>query len=226
MKRLPTLFTAVGRETLILAAIFFLSGCSLPRITMLHDPLTAGEHDDLGQIYESEGKPDLALEQYREALEQDRKHVPSLLLLGDLMFRSKNFAGAESALTKAAALDPKNGDICNNLAWVYIQTGTKLTKGRDLITRALALTPDHRPYYLDTFGMLLLKQGNAEDAIPALNESIATLPKDRSDLLAEVQGHLAEAYKATGNVVKYQEALQQQRKLQNNPVSDRPLHGR
>ncbi len=215
MKRIQQLFAVVGRETLIIAAIFFLSGCAIPRITILHDPLSAGEHDKLGGIYESQGKPDLALEQYRDALKQDKKHVPSLLLLGDLLYRMKDYAGAESALKKAVGLDPKNGDACNNLAWVYIQTGAKLIKGRELIIRALTLNPDHRPYYLDTFGVLLLKLGNAGEAISALNESLATLPKDRRDLLAEAQGHLAEAYKATGNDVKYQEALRRQKELQN-----------
>ncbi len=215
MKRLQQLYIAAGPWALITAAVFFLSGCSLPRIIVLHDPLSAVEHDNLGRIYESQGKPDLALEEYREALKQDKKHVPSLLLLGDLSYRTKDYAGAEAAFAKAVKLDPKNGDACNNLAWVYLQTGTKLEKARGLIARAMTLTPDHRPYYLDTLGVLLLKLGNTGEAISALNESLATLPKDRRDLLAEAQGHLAEAYKAGGDEARYQEALQRQRELQN-----------
>jgi Tfp pilus assembly protein PilF len=214
MKRLRQLFTAMYPPALVIAAVFFLSGCSLPRIIILHDPLSAEEHDNLGRIYESQGKPDLALEQYREALKKDKKHVPSLLLLGDLSYRTKDYEEAEEAFTKALKLDPQNGDACNNLAWVYIQRGTKPEKARELITRAMSLTPDHRPYYLDTLGVFLLKQGSAGEAISALNESLATLPKERRDLLAEVQGHLAEAYKATGNDAKYQEALERQKELE------------
>ena len=216
MKRIQQLFASLGPGAfIIIITAFFLSGCSLPRIIVLHDPLSAGEHDNLGRIYESQGKYDLALEQYREALKQDKKHVPSLLLLGDLSYRTKDYASAESAFTQVSRLDPKNGDACINLAWVYIQMGSKLEKARELINHALIVTPDHRPYYLDTLGVLLLKLGNAGDAIAALNESLSTLPKDRRDLLAEAQGHLAEAYKATGEEVKYQEALQRQRELQN-----------
>jgi tetratricopeptide (TPR) repeat protein len=214
MKRLRQLFTAMYPPALVIAAVFFLSGCSLPRIIILHDPLSAEEHDNLGRIYESQGKPDLALEQYREALKKDKKHVPSLLLLGDLSYRTKDYEEAEEAFTKALKLDPQNGDACNNLAWVYIQRGTNPAKARELITRAMSLTPDHRPYYLDTLGVFLLKQGSAGEAISALNESLATLPKERRDLLAEVQGHLAEAYKATGNEAKYQEALERQKELE------------
>jgi tetratricopeptide (TPR) repeat protein len=214
MKRLRQLFTAMYPPALVIAAVFFLSGCSLPRIIILHDPLSAEEHDNLGRIYESQGKPDLALEQYREALKKDKKHVPSLLLLGDLSYRTKDYEEAEEAFTKALKLDPQNGDACNNLAWVYIQRGTNPAKARELITHAMSLTPDHRPYYLDTLGVFLLKQGSAGEAISALNESLATLPKERRDLLAEVQGHLAEAYKATGNEAKYQEALERQKELE------------
>jgi tetratricopeptide (TPR) repeat protein len=214
MKRLRQLLTAMYPPALVIAAVFFLSGCSLPRIIILHDPLSAEEHDNLGRIYESQGKPDLALEQYREALKKDKKHVPSLLLLGDLSYRTKDYEEAEEAFTKALKLDPQNGDACNNLAWVYIQRGTNPAKARELITHAMSLTPDHRPYYLDTLGVFLLKQGSAGEAISALNESLATLPKERRDLLAEVQGHLAEAYKATGNEAKYQEALERQKELE------------
>ncbi len=181
---------------LVIASALLLSACSLPRIIVLHDPLTPEEHDNLGRIYETQGKTDLALEQYREALRRDKKHVPSLLLLGDLSYRGEKYSDAESAYTKALDLDPKNADVMNNLAWVYIRTGTKLDRAKELITRALEENAGHRPYYLDTLGVVLLKLGDAQGAVAALQESRDTLPKDRQDLLAEVDGHLEDARKA------------------------------
>ncbi|MGE5808366.1 MAG: hypothetical protein ACM32I_04495, partial [Nitrospirota bacterium] len=53
---------------LIIAVMVILSGCSLPRIIILNDPLSPEEHNNLGSIYESQGKFDLAAQQYREAL--------------------------------------------------------------------------------------------------------------------------------------------------------------
>jgi tetratricopeptide (TPR) repeat protein len=179
----------------LIASALLLSACSLPRIIVLHDPLTPEEHDNLGRIYESQGKADLALEQYREALRQDKRHLPSLLLLGDLLYRINDYSGAKEAYAKALKLDPKNGDVLNNMAWVYIKTGKKLDKARELISEALTLNPAHRPYYLDTLGVVLLKLGNAAEAITALQEAVDTLPKDRQDLLAEAQEHLEEARK-------------------------------
>ncbi len=189
----------VRRVAILLAAgALLLSACSLPRIIVLHDPLTAEEHDNLGRIYESQGKSDLALEQYREALRQDKNHLPSLLHLGDLSYRTGDYSSAESAYTKALTLDPKNGDVLNDLAWVYIRTGKKLDTARELIAGALQANPAHRPYYLDTLGVVLLKLGNAEEAVAALEESVATLPQDQQDVLAEARQHLADAYNAVG----------------------------
>jgi tetratricopeptide (TPR) repeat protein len=200
----------LGPGAFLVAAAFFLFGCSLPRIIVLHDPLAAVEHDNLGRIYESQGKPDLALEQYREALRQDPKHVPSLLLLGDLLYKTKDYRGAESSYTKALKLDPKNGDVRNNLAWVYIQTGTKLDKAKELVSQALDLNPANRPFYLDTLGVILLRLGNVEGAIAALKESVDTIPKDRQDLATEAQQHLTEAYKSAGDDAKKAEAPEKQ----------------
>lgn len=176
-----------------LVSVLFLSACSLPRIIILHDPLSAEEHDKLGRIYESQGKTDLAREQYRQALELDGKHVETLLLLGDLSYRTGEYPAAETAYEKALKLAPDNGDARNNLAWVYIKTGRKLDAARELVTRALELNPGHRPYYLDTLGVIYMKLGDGAAAVPVLKEAVDTIPRDQSDLVSEAQGHLAEA---------------------------------
>jgi tetratricopeptide (TPR) repeat protein len=189
-------------SVLLTALVLLLSACSLPRIIVLHDPLTTEEHDNLGRIYESQGNNDLALEQYREALRIDKKHLPSLLLLGDLLYRTSDYAGAESAYTKALKIDSTNGDVLNDLAWVSIRTGKNLVQAKEQVSEALTLNPSHRPFYLDTLGVVLLKLGNTTEAITALQEAVNTLPKESADLLAEAEGHLAEARKAAGEEVK------------------------
>ncbi|MGE5172558.1 MAG: tetratricopeptide repeat protein, partial [Betaproteobacteria bacterium] len=206
------IFPIPGRIIIFsIVSALLLFGCSLPRIIVLHDPLTTEEHDNLGRIYESEGKLDLASDQYHQALKKDPKHIPSLLLLGDLSYRMKDYAEAESAYTKALKLDSKNAGVRNNLAWVYIQTGKKLDKAKELITEALALDPGQRPYYLDTLGVVLLKLGNTSESIAALEESVDTLPKDKPELLAEAEGHLADAYKAAGDETQYHETMHRQK---------------
>ncbi len=187
----PSMFFIIGA--------FILSACSLPRIIVLHDPLTPEEHDNLGRIYESEGKADLALDQYRQALEKNEDHLPSLLLLGDLSYKKGDYSGAESAYRKALKQEPKNGDVMNDLAWVFIRTGKNLDKAKELVTGALSVNPAHRSYYLDTLGVVLLKLGKEKEAIAALQESVAAIPQDQKDARMEAEKHLDEACSHAGN---------------------------
>lgn len=190
-----------------------LSGCSLPKIIVLHDPLSADEHVRLGSIYEAQGKTELARDQYRAAVTQNKKHIRAWTLLGDSAYRLKEYGEAEKAYGKALDLDPKNGDLHNNLAWVYVQQDRKLSKAQDLVMQALELTPDHRPYYLDTLGVIQLKLGKFPDAIVSLVGSTDTIPRDQPDNLAEAYQHLADAYRAAGDIPAADNALERQRQL-------------
>jgi tetratricopeptide (TPR) repeat protein len=201
--------TRLAHKTLLVFILLLtLSGCSLPKIIILNDPLSAAEHDNLGRIYESQGKFDLAAQQYRSALKQDSKSLPSLLLLGDLSFRTKNYPEAESSYEKAIKLQPGNGDIYNNLCWVYLEQNVELGKAGELIEKAMTTTPEHRAYYLDTKGMVLLRRGNAPESIAAFNEALELLPKDNAAYLVEAYTHLAEAYRAAGDPLNADKAEQ------------------
>jgi len=185
-----------------------LCGCSLPKIIILNDPLSVEEHNKLGGIYESQGKLDLAAQQYRDALKIEPRSISSLLHLGDVSFRTKNYSEAESAYKKAIKLQPGNGDIYNNLCWVYLDQNAKIEKAEDLIKTALSMTPEHRPYYLDTWGMVLLRLGRIAEAIKVIEEAIRLLPKDNVEYLAEAYLHLAEAYRIAGDTMNAREAEQ------------------
>lgn len=207
-KRVIIFIINTRAATICLFVMLFLHGCSLPKIIFLHDPLTAEEHNSLGRIYESQGKPDLASQQYRAAIKQDPRYAPSLLLLGDISYKLENYSEAESAYRKAIKLQPENGDIYNNLCWVYLSQEKNLEKAEELVRMAMARTPEHRPYYLDTQGMILLRQGRTAEAVAALREAADLLPRDAPAYLAEAHAHLAEAYRAAGNEAGAREAEQ------------------
>lgn len=202
------LFFASCARSVILgsAALFVLAGCSLPRIIIINDPLSVEEHNNLGRIYESQGKAELAGQQYRAALKKDPNASSSLLLLGDLSYRTRNYSEARSAYAKALKFQPGNGDIYNNLAQVYLGQNTEIEEAEALVRKALALSPEHRAYYLDTLGSVLLRQGRHAEALAALQESIALLPKDNTATLAEAYDHLADAYRAAGDGTRADEA--------------------
>jgi Tfp pilus assembly protein PilF len=184
-----------------------LSACSLPKIIVLKDPLTAEEHVNLGAIYEQQGKDLLALQQYQEALEKDSHFVSALLRTGDLSFKLHRFEEAEKMYRKAIDLQPENGDIYNNLCWVAIQTNKKPEDALNLIDTAIRLTPAHRAYYLDTRGVVLLRLGKAPDAVATLQQAVALLANDKPDLLSEAYRHLSDAFRAAGEFAQADEAL-------------------
>jgi Tfp pilus assembly protein PilF len=200
-----------------------LSGCSLPKIIVLHDPLSADEHVRLGGIYDAQGKTELARDQYQAAVRQDTKHGKAWTLLGDSACRLKEYGEAEKAYGKALDLDPKNGDLHNNLAWIYVQQDRKLGKAQGLVMAAMELTPDHRPYYLDTLGVIQLKLGKIPDAIASLQGSTETIPRDQPDLLAEAYQHLADAYRAAGDIPAADDALERQRQLKSPAPKEQVL---
>jgi len=200
-------------SALVLASLFLPFGCSLPRIIILNDPLSAQEHHALCTIYESQHKYDLAREQCRASLRKNPKYTPSLLLLGDLSYRLKDYKEAEAAYDSALELQPENGDIYNNLCWVYIERRTGLRKAEGLIRKAITLTPAHKPNYLDTLGVVLLRLGKTAESITALKESVDTLPGEKLEFLAEAHGHLAEAYREMGNEDKSRESEEQKNNL-------------
>jgi Flp pilus assembly protein TadD len=150
------------------AFVLLSAGCSLPRIIVLHDPLTAAGHNALGRVYEAQGLNDLALRQYREAFEQDPENCGSLMLLGELSYHIGDYAAAEQAYARALMVDPENGDARNNLAWVLIRSGRGMDSARELIRQALAVNPAHRAFYLDTLGVILLKQEKPAEAVAVL----------------------------------------------------------
>ena len=198
---------------LLLPVVTIPCACSLPKIIVLHDPLSADEHLQLGSIYESQGKTELAREQYRTATVQDGKHARAWMLYGDLSFRMGDPAEAERAYDRALELDPQNGDLYNNLAWVAVQQGKDLQQAREHVRKALELKPGNRPYYLDTLGVILLKQGSAAEAVSALQESVATIPADQAGLLAEAYAHLSEAYQAAGDAAAAADAFERHEQL-------------
>jgi tetratricopeptide (TPR) repeat protein len=156
----------------------FLAGCgALPRIVVLHDPLSAEEHLRLGERYEAEGKVDLALAEYQEALKRsDRPEV--LARLGNAYSLAGDLSKAESFYLRALK---KNGDdpvVLNNLASLYAAQKKNLDRAEEMIAKALRVDPEHRPYYLETLSEVYLAQGRADAAQSVLTDAERSAPED------------------------------------------------
>ncbi len=148
------------------------AGCSrIPRIVVLEDPLSAGEHLDLGVAYERKGELDLAAREYERALGKDKNLVQARINLGNVRLAQKRYDDARGEYLRALSARPGNLDAENNLAWVAILSGEGIDDALARLEAALATAPSRPPAVLDTVGVLRMRAKRREEAAAAFAEA-------------------------------------------------------
>ena len=132
----------------LLATAAAAAGCS--RIVVLHDPLTAPEHNDLGVAYEAQGRLDLAAREYRRALRREPGYGRARLNLGNVEAAAGRWARAEHAYRRAMADLPGDPDPPNNLAVALLRRRRALVEAESLAVRAVALAAGRDSLYRAT----------------------------------------------------------------------------
>jgi Flp pilus assembly protein TadD len=132
-------------------AIFLLwilpSACTMPKIVVLEDTLTAEQHNDLGYVYEQKKIYDLAEKEYLLAVKKREEWPVPYFNLGNLAYKLGDFRKAEAFFRKALKYDPDNTDAMNNLANALLMLD-RLREARLLIEKALQT--NRKDAYLDT----------------------------------------------------------------------------
>jgi tetratricopeptide (TPR) repeat protein len=168
------------------------SGCSIPRVVVPHDPLTAEEHVTLGEAYRVKGLREAAEKEFQTALQRHPEYVPALVSLGNLSFEAGAAPAAEGYYRRALSQDARHPQANNNLAMVYVSQGERLAEAEQLARTALQGPPGLRPYVLDTLITLYLKQGRLEEARNALDEAERDIPSHDAALRHRFQQVRAE----------------------------------
>jgi tetratricopeptide (TPR) repeat protein len=137
----------------LVAVLALISGCSLPRITVLGDALSPEEHLKLGMAYENKKEYDLAAAEYTTA---SRSLPVAYLFLGNVLFLQGKYTEAEQRYRRTITELPEDPRPYNNLAWLYYTQGIKLEEAENLARRAVALAPagEDTPYR-DTLNQIL-----------------------------------------------------------------------
>ena len=116
----------------------------------------------------------LSLYEKAASLAQGVDAYPYLLRIGSLRIRLRDYEGAEEAYRQALALNDESLDPYIGLGESYRYRGED-AEAEAWYRKALALAPDHwRP--LHHLGIVLYKQGRYEEALQALNTSLAQHP--------------------------------------------------
>jgi tetratricopeptide (TPR) repeat protein len=106
--------------------------------------------------------------------------------------RSKQWPKAEADLKKALELSPDQPHVLNYLGYSWIDQGTNLDQGMDMIRRAVDQRPDDG-YIVDSLGWAYYRIGNYDEAVKNLERAIDLKPEDPT-----INDHLGDAYWRVG----------------------------
>jgi len=151
-------FTGLPVAIWLLLILPLLFSCTLPRIVVLEDTLTAEQHNDLGYVYEQKKIYDLAEKEYLLAVKKREDWPAPYFNLGNLAYKMGDYRKSEDFFRKSLKYDPNNTDVMNNLANALL-VQDRLREARLLIEKALQTS--RKDAYLDT-----LKEIQKKEALP------------------------------------------------------------
>lgn len=159
---------------LSLLFVLLLTGCSLPRLVILNDPLDARQHNDLGVSYQQRGEFDLALREYDRAAELASDWAQPLINRGNALAAQQLWSDAAADYRRALRREPEQAEAMNNLAWVLLQSGD-LVQARSWVDQALLRHPQD-PAFLDTFAEIQIAAGDYVGARRAIDQALTLDP--------------------------------------------------
>ena len=136
------------------------------------------------------GKPEEATKPLLAWLNEHPDDARTLQLLGAIHQDLGEDSKAIQAFEKVLALEPENVVALNNLAWLYALDNNPRALG--LAERAYRANPEDAGIQ-DTYGWILVQQGQVGKGRPLLRKALEKLPK-----VAEVRYHYAVALLKSG----------------------------
>ncbi|WP_457573228.1 M48 family metalloprotease [Desulfolithobacter sp.] len=124
-----------------------------------------------------------------QKLRQEPKNSVWLLLLGDLMQEKKMERKAINAYERALELDPLNGDVANNLAWLLLTASDPTLRDpvRALTLARTAVTLKQQGYILDTLATAYWANNLKEEAILTELKALELDPENRRYYLDQIR---------------------------------------
>ena len=177
-------------------------------------PASVWMHLAAGDVYESDGRYDLAISEYREVLALDPGRPGIHFRLGRaLLSRSQatnsveGKAEASKEFERELDLDPTNANAAYELGEINRKAG-KREEAEEYFATALKYYPDFEEARVG-LGRVLIAQGKPDLALPHLQRAISLNPRNEVCLY-----QLFLAYKALGSNAEQQKAFAEFQRLQ------------
>jgi len=148
----------------------------------------------LADLMIAQKKQPEAINLLNSALEKDKKNLSIHFKLATIYQQQNDLKQAEAHYDAMLTEQADNVLALNNLAFLYFQKNDP--RALDLAKRAYEKAPESAAV-LDTYGYILIKQGQPKEGLPILEKAATLAPKAN-----DIQFHLAEAYVANDNSAK------------------------
>ncbi len=138
-------------------------------VTMFHLARVQGDYD--GAVDYADKCIALSGSDSRRVTEYMLKKADLLTAAHKETSDSRYLRGAIRVYESLAEKMPTNSNVLNNLAYMLAKNDERLDEARRHVERALSAEPDHAAY-LDTYALVLHKQGDAAAAVQAITAAI------------------------------------------------------
>ena len=126
--------------------------------------------EKLASLYQKNNRVSDALKLYKKIIEIEPKNLLCCLNVGTLSTYLKKFGDAEKAFLKAIAISPKNSTGYRELAQLYLKTGTRLTKAKELAEKAVKLEAIAINYFVLSWACDI--NGDSVNGLKAIEQAV------------------------------------------------------
>ena len=160
------------------------------------NPLDYEAAIELGNIYREDGRFAEAVDAYGRGIAAIDKPKASDWLIyylrGMSLERSKRWDEAERDFLQALALEPKQPQVLNYLAYTWVDMGVHLVKAMGMLNEAVEAQPNNGAI-VDSVGWAHYRLGRYDEAVDELERAVQMVPEDPI-----VNDHLGDAYWKVG----------------------------
>jgi tetratricopeptide (TPR) repeat protein len=175
----------------------------------------------LGTILRANKKFKEAIPYFTQTIERmgtpEKSHWSVYYARGVCYERIKNWSKAEVDLQKALKLDPNQGLTLNYLGYSWVDQGTRVKEGMELILRAVQLRPNDG-YFIDSLGWAYYRQHKYNEAVKHLERAVELKPED-----PVINDHLGDAFWRVGRKLEANYQWKQALSLKPEPDDEKRI---